>query len=75
MLVITSSTYLGGLFKVRFEGGLKMVLQDDNVRVCDSIHLINLLQTLLAVFNTLLYVNAPRAGEGNKSRFTNRELN
>ena len=41
---------------MRLEGRFKMILQDDNVRVSHSIHLVDLLQALLAVLNTLLHV-------------------
>ena len=46
--------YLCGPFKVRFERWLKVVLQNNNIGMSHSIHLVDLLQALLAVFNALL---------------------
>lgn len=52
--VHTCTLYLCGPFKVRFERWLKVVLQNNNIGVSHSIHLVDLLQALLAVFNALL---------------------
>ena len=38
-----------------FEGRFKVVFHDNNVWVSHSIHLVNLLQTLLAILNALLH--------------------
>ena len=60
---------------MRLKGWFKVILHDDNVRVSHSVHLVDLLQALLAVLNALLHDVCVKVQEGNVADLLTRQLN